>query len=260
MTEPAVIAAQDVSKTFQIPSVRRETLREHVLGFFRPRRVQTLTVLNRVTFDVRRGETVGIMGRNGSGKSTLLRIVCGIYEADAGSVTVRVPVSPVLDLGAGWNRELDAVDNALILATTLGMTLRAARGSLEEILDFAGLQKFANLALKHFSSGMAARLAYAVAFKAVRDVLVIDEIFAVGDAGFKARCEERYRALSSAGYTIVLVSHDPLVISTFCKRAVLLDGGQIVMNDTAPKVADAYVRLVSRPTAVRSVDQAARKS
>src|SRR5438093_6153916 len=167
MTEPAVIAAQDVSKTFQIPSVRRETLREHVLGFFRPRRVQTLTVLNRVTFDVRRGETVGIMGRNGSGKSTLLRIVCGIYEADAGSVTVRVPVSPVLDLGAGWNRELDAVDNALILATTLGMTLRAARGSLEEILDFAGLQKFANLTLKHFSSGMAARLAYAVAFKAV---------------------------------------------------------------------------------------------
>src|SRR5919201_3244851 len=160
MIDPAVIAAHDVCKSFRIPSVRRETVREHVLGFFRPPRVQTLTMLNRVTFDVRRGETVGIMGRNGSGKSTLLRILCGIYEADAGSVTVRVPLSPVLDLGTGWNRELDAVDNALILATILGMTLPQARASLEEILDFAGLQKFANLELKYFSSGMAARLAY----------------------------------------------------------------------------------------------------
>ena len=243
MAEPPVIEARDISKSFRIPSVRRETVREHVLGFFRPPRVETLSVLRQVNLEVNRGETVGIMGRNGSGKSTLLKILCGIYAADSGSVVVRAPVTPILELGVGWNPELDAVDNVMILATILGMTLREARASIEEILAFAGLEKFANLEVKYFSSGMAARLAYAVAFRAVRDVLVLDEIFAVGDAGFKARCEERYRFLSAIGHTVVLVSHDPEMISTFCHRALLLEGGRIVMNDTAENVAKAYIRV-----------------
>ena len=243
MAEPPVIEARDISKSFRIPSVRRETVSEHVRGFFRPPRVETLSVLRQVNLEVNRGETVGIMGRNGSGKSTLLKILCGIYAADSGSVVVRAPVTPILELGVGWNPELDAVDNVMILATILGMTLREARASIEEILAFAGLEKFANLEVKYFSSGMAARLAYAVAFRAVRDVLVLDEIFAVGDAGFKARCEERYRFLSAIGHTVVLVSHDPEMISTFCHRALLLEGGRIVMNDTAENVAKAYIRV-----------------
>ena len=141
------------------------------------------------------------------------------------------------------NPELNAVDNVMILATIIGMTLRQARASIEEILAFAGLEKFANLELKYFSSGMAARLAYSVAFKAVREVLVVDEIFAVGDAGFKARCEERYRELSAAGYTVILVSHDPETVSMFCNRALLLEGGRVVMNDTAENVAKTYVSI-----------------
>ena len=245
MAEPPVIEGRDIAKSFRIPSVRRETVREHVLGFFRPPRVETLEVLRQVSLEVHRGETVGIMGRNGSGKSTLLKILCGIYQADAGSVVVRAPVTPLLELGVGWNPELHAVDNVMILATIMGMTLREARASIEEILAFAGLEKFANLELKYFSSGMSARLAYAVAFTAVRDVLVLDEIFAVGDAGFKARCEERYRALSAAGHTVILVSHDPTTISTFCDRALLLEGGQIVMNDTAEDVAKTYLSVSS---------------
>jgi ABC-type polysaccharide/polyol phosphate transport system ATPase subunit len=246
MTDSPVIEARDVSKSFRIPSVRRETVREHVLGFFRPPPVETLQVLRQVSLEVRRGETVGIMGRNGSGKSTLLKILCGIYEADAGTVVARAPVSPILDLGIGWNPELNAVDNVMILATILGMTLREARASLEEILVFAGVEKFANLEVKFFSNGMAARLAYSVAFKAARELLIIDEIFAVGDAGFKARCEERYRSLSAQGYTVVFVSHDPLIVSAFCKRALLLEGGKIVMSDTGKQVADAYVRVASQ--------------
>jgi ABC-type polysaccharide/polyol phosphate transport system ATPase subunit len=245
MAEPPVIEARDISKSFRIPSVRRETLREHVLGFFRPPPVETLTVLRQVSLEVHRGETVGIMGRNGSGKSTLLKILCGIYEADAGSVVVRAPVIPILELGVGWNSELNAVDNVMILGTIMGMTLTEARASIEEILAFAGLEKFANLELKYFSSGMAARLAYSVAFKAARDVLVVDEIFAVGDAGFKARCEERYRALSAAGYTVILVSHAPETVSTFCSRALLLEGGRVVMNDTAETVAKTYLSVCS---------------
>jgi ABC-type polysaccharide/polyol phosphate transport system ATPase subunit len=245
MAEPPVIEARIISKRFRIPTVRRETVREHVLGFFRPPRVETLQVLRQVSLEVHRGETIGIMGRNGSGKSTLLKILCGIYEADSGSVVVRAPVTPILELGVGWNPDLNAADNVIILATIMGMTLREARASIEEILDFAGLEKFANLELKYFSSGMAARLAYSVAFKVVRDILILDEIFAVGDAGFKARCEERYRTLSAAGYTVILVSHDPATISTFCDRALLLEGGRVVMNDTAENVAKTYLSVSS---------------
>ncbi len=249
MAEPPLIEARQVSKSFQIPAVRRETVREHVLGFFQPPPSETLKVLRDVSLEVRRGETVGIMGRNGSGKSTLLKILCGIYEADSGAVVVRAPVTPILELGIGWNPELDAVDNVLVLATVMGMSLGEARGSVEEILSFAGLERFANLQVKHFSSGMASRLAYSVAFKAVREVLVLDEIFSVGDAGFKARCEDRYRRLSAEGYTVILVSHDPLAVSTFCSRAVLLEGGKIVMDDAGAKVASSYLEVSSHATA-----------
>jgi ABC-type polysaccharide/polyol phosphate transport system ATPase subunit len=245
MAGSSVIEVRNVCKSFRIPTVRWETVREHALGLLQPRAFDVLRVLREVSLDVRRGETVGIMGRNGSGKSTLLKIICGIYEVDSGTVAVRAPVTPILELGIGWNPELDAVDNVLVLATVMGMTLQEARASVDEILEFAGLEKFANMPLRHFSSGMSARLAYSVAFKAVREVLVLDEIFAVGDAGFKARCEERYRRLSAEGYTVILVSHDPTTVSTFCSRALLLEGGQVVMNDSGAKVASAYVTVSS---------------
>jgi ABC-type polysaccharide/polyol phosphate transport system ATPase subunit len=249
MAEPPLIEALRVSKSFRIPAFRRETVREHVLGLFRPPPSETLRVLREVSLEVRRGETVGIMGRNGSGKSTLLKILCGIYEIDSGSLVVRAPVTPILELGIGWNPELDAVDNILVLATVMGMTLHDAKASVEEILTFAGLEKFANLPVKHFSSGMASRLAYSVAFTAAQEILILDEVFAVGDAGFKARCEDRYRRLSADGYTVILVSHDPTAISTFCTRALLLEDGKIVMNDTAETVASAYLNVSSHAAA-----------
>jgi ABC-type polysaccharide/polyol phosphate transport system ATPase subunit len=249
MAEPPVIEAHAISKSFRIPGTRRETVREHVLGFLRRPPVQTLDVLRDVSFEVQRGETIGIMGRNGCGKSTLLKILCGIYEADSGSVIVRAPLVPILELGIGWNPELTAVDNVMILGSILGMTVKEARTSVEEILDFAGLEKFANMELKHFSSGMASRLAYSVAFKATRDILVIDEVFAVGDAGFRARCEDRYRELSAAGCTVVLVSHDPTVIATFCPRAVLLENGRVAMSDTGESVVEAYLSVTKHAAA-----------
>ena len=165
-----------------------------MLGALRPRRFERLQVLDSVSFEVRRGETLGIMGRNGSGKSTLLKIVCGIYPPDRGRVTTRAAITPILELGVGWNPELDAIDNVFLIGSVMGLSLAEIRSSMDEILAFAELERFANLKLKYYSSGMSSRLAYAVAFRAVREVLVLDEIFAVGDAGFKARCEERYRA------------------------------------------------------------------
>ncbi len=188
-----VIEVDSLSKSFEIPSVRRETVREHLFGVIEPRRFERMTVLDNVSFDVREGETLGVMGRNGCGKSTLLKILCGIYTADSGEVRVHAGLTPILELGVGWNPELDAIDNIFLIGAVMGLSLRAVESSLGDILAFAEVERFAHLKLKHYSSGMAARLAYAVAFHAVRDVLVLDEIFAVGDAGFKAKCEERYR-------------------------------------------------------------------
>ena len=240
-----LIEVDKVSKAFRIPSVHRQTIREHLLGVLEPRRFQSLQVLDEVSMEIRRGETVGIMGRNGSGKSTLLKVICGIFLPDQGRVSARAAITPILELGVGWNPDLDAVDNVLLIGSVMGLSLQQIRRSMDEILAFAELERFANLKLMHYSSGMSARLGYAVAFQAVREVLVLDEIFAVGDVGFRERCEERYRQLKSLGHTVIVVSHDPRIISSFCDRALLLDGGHIVMDGASADVADRYVSMLT---------------
>jgi ABC-type polysaccharide/polyol phosphate transport system ATPase subunit len=239
-----VIEVRDVAKQFRIPSVRRDTVREHALDLFRPRTFETLQVLESISFDLQCGDTIGIMGRNGCGKSTLLRIIAGIYRPDRGSVTSLAPITPILELGIGWNPELDAIDNICLLGLVMGMSLPEVRAATDEILAFAEVERFANVKLQHYSSGMASRLAYSVAFKAVRDILVLDEIFAVGDAGFRARCERRYMDLRDAGHTIIMVSHDPRVISTFCPRALLLDGGRVIADGSGADIAKQYLQLL----------------
>ena len=240
-----LVELHGVSKAFWIPTVRRETIREHLLGLLRPRRFSRLQVLDDVSFSVGRGETVGIMGRNGSGKSTLLKILCGVYRVDRGEVRVRAPITPILELGVGWNPELDAVDNVLLVGSVMGLPLRDIHRSMDQILAFAELERFANLKLKYYSSGMASRLGYAVAFRAVREVLVLDEIFAVGDAGFRARCEQRYGELRAAGHTVILVSHNPSTIASFCDRAILLESGRILVEGRGPEVATRYVAMLT---------------
>jgi ABC-2 type transport system ATP-binding protein len=241
----AVLDVRDVAKSFRIPDVHRTTVREHALALFRPRRFRNLRVLDGVTFQLAKGETLAIMGRNGCGKSTLLKIIAGIYAAERGHVVRNAGITPILELGLGWNPELDAVDNVYLMGAVLGLTLGEIRDAMDDILAFAELRPFASLKLQHYSSGMAARLAYAVAFHAVREILVLDEIFAVGDVGFIMRCQERYRALSAAGHAMLLVSHDPRIVTTFCHRAILLEAGTIVMDDTPERVCKEYTRLVT---------------
>ena len=240
-----VLEAHGLSKTFRIPHVERNTVRQHALALFRPRQFRQLRVLDAVSLTLGQGESLGLMGRNGCGKSTLLKILSGIYSADAGRVVRRARITPILELGLGWNPELDAIDNVYLIGAVMGLTLAEIRSAMDEILAFAELEAFANLKLQHYSSGMALRLAYAVAFHAVREVLILDEVFAVGDAGFKLRCENRYRALSAAGHSMILVSHNPLIISGFCHRALLLEGGSVVADGVPDEVCFAYDRLLT---------------
>jgi ABC-2 type transport system ATP-binding protein len=221
-------------------------VREHLFGVLEPRKFERLQVLDRVSFEVRAGETLGIMGRNGCGKSTLLKILCGIYTADAGAVRVHAGITPILELGVGWNPELDAIDNVFLIGAVMGLSLREVERQLDDILGFAEVERFARLRLKHYSSGMAARLAYAVAFHAVRDVLVLDEIFAVGDEGFKTKCEKRYRQLRSEGHSVLLVSHAPHVMANFCDRVLVIEGGRIIADTDAASGVDCYLSTTAR--------------
>jgi ABC-type polysaccharide/polyol phosphate transport system ATPase subunit len=241
-----IIEVRGVSKAFRIPTERRDTLREHVLGLFEPRQFQRLQVLDDISLEVQAGEALGIMGRNGCGKSTLLKIICGILPPDRGDIRANAFITPILELGVGWNPELDAVDNICLVGSVMGLTLGELRKRMGEILDFAELERFAHLKLKHYSSGMSARLAYSVAFAAVRDILVLDEIFAVGDAGFKAKCEGRFRKLHAAGHTVVLVSHDPRSVGQYCDRAVVIDSGRVVLAGNPTTVAQHYVSLLTQ--------------
>ena len=239
----ALIEVHDVAKSFSIPSERRETIREHMLNIGRPRRFERLTVLDGISFELRPGESLGIMGRNGSGKSTLLKIVAGVYLPDRGRVDAHAPITPVLELGVGWQYELDAIDNIAIIGSIMGLTLSEIDRRMADILAFAELERFAHLKLKHYSSGMSERLGYAIAFHAVREVLVLDEVFAVGDAGFKTRCEGRFRDLLRNGHSAILVSHNPVIIGGFCTRALLLEGGRIAQEGTGRAIADRYLTM-----------------
>ena len=247
-----VIDVNHISKTFWVPTVRRDTLRDHAFDLFRHRTADRLDVLRDVSFSVSGGETLGIMGRNGCGKSTLLKIMSGIYQPDSGHVITRAPVTPILELGVGWNPELDAIDNIYLIGSAMGLSLREIRSSIDEILAFAELERFARLKLKHFSSGMGLRLAYSVAFRAVRDVLILDEIFAVGDSGFQKRCEARYRELRSKGHTFVLVSHNTKYVTDLCDRAILVEDGRIHLEGDPARVCAAYKDITARPAVTQS--------
>ena len=219
--------------------------REAIARAFRrgPRRAvrETIWAVKDASFEVREGEILGIIGRNGSGKSTLLKMLSRITAPTAGWVDVAGRVGSLLEIGTGFHQDLSGRENIIVNGAILGMKRREIERKFDEIVAFAGIEPFLDTPVKHYSSGMAARLAYSVAFKAVRDVLILDEILAVGDAGFKQRCEERYRQLRMKGHSMIVVSHNPDLVSRFCDRALLLEEGRFVMDGPSNEVARAYV-------------------
>ncbi|MBV9809313.1 MAG: ABC transporter ATP-binding protein [Solirubrobacterales bacterium] len=241
-TATPVLVARDVSKTFRVPEERRHTLKERALHPRRRIRYQTFRALNDVSFAVQPGEFFGIAGRNGSGKSTLLKCLAGIYGAD-GQIWRRGRLSTLIELGVGFNIDMAARDNVVMNGIMLGLSPKEARKRYESVIEFAELQEFKDLKLKNYSSGMQVRLAFSVAIQVDADILMVDEVLAVGDAAFQQKCFDVFNDLRDRGRTIVFVTHDMGSLQRFCHRALLLERGESVYLGEPREVADRYLEL-----------------
>ena len=221
------IEVRGVDKTFRIPHNRADSIKERITHPLATREYRTLQALRGISFDVRRGEFFGIVGRNGSGKSTLLKIMASIYRADAGRIRVAGRLAPFIELGVGFNPEMTSRENVVLNGVLMGLSRQEARRRLDAVLDFAELREFSDLKLKNYSSGMMVRLAFSVMVQADADVMLIDEVLAVGDAAFAQKCTSVFRERREAGRTIVLVTHDMASVQAFCDRAILIHDSEL---------------------------------
>jgi ABC-type polysaccharide/polyol phosphate transport system ATPase subunit len=240
---PVVIRVQELCKTFRVPDQRIDSLKERLTKPFSRPSYRDLHALRAVSFDVHRGEFFGIVGRNGSGKSTLLKILASIYRADGGRIRMAGRLAPFIELGVGFNLELTARENVVLNGVLMGLGRRQALRRLDAVLEFAELREFIDLKLKNYSSGMMVRLAFAVMVEADADVMLIDEVLAVGDAAFAQKCTDVFREKHRAGKTIVLVTHDMATVQAFCDRAMLIHDGELQYLGDPEETALRYYRL-----------------
>ncbi len=234
------IEVEHVSKAFLLPHQRQTSVKEFFLHPLRKLDYEHHRALDDVSFTVEDGECFGVIGPNGGGKSTLLKIVAGIYRADAGSVRVGGRLSPFIELGVGFHPDLNARDNVRINGTLLGLTPKEIDGRFDEIVRFAELERFVDQQLKNYSSGMQVRLAFAIAIQVPFDVLLLDEVLAVGDQSFQEKCFDTFERFRDEGKSIVLVSHDLASVGTYCDRAMLIQGGRCTAIGSAHDVIGLY--------------------
>ncbi|MDO9352563.1 MAG: ABC transporter ATP-binding protein [Solirubrobacteraceae bacterium] len=237
------VAVEGVSKDFRLASERRQTLKERVVNPRFDREAKVFHVLKDLDFDIKRGEFFGIVGRNGSGKSTLLKCLAGIYQLDKGKISIAGRLSTFIELGVGFNPDLAARDNIVLNGIMLGLSPKQAAARVDQVIAFAELEDHVDLKLKNYSSGMQVRLAFSVLTQVDADVLLIDEVLAVGDAAFQAKCFQVFRQLSEAGKTIVLVTHDMSSVARLCDRAMLLEDGVMKAIGDPEEVAEQYLSL-----------------
>jgi ABC-type polysaccharide/polyol phosphate transport system ATPase subunit len=234
---------EHVSKTFRIPHRKYSTLKERALHPLSSRTYDELHAVNDVSVEIAEGEFFGIVGRNGSGKSTLLKCLAGIYEVDAGKIEMRGRLAPFIELGVGFNMDLAARDNVIINAVMLGMSRKEAQERFDDIIAFAELEEFLDLKLKNYSSGMQVRLAFSVAIQADAEIVLVDEVLAVGDAAFQQKCFEQFQKLKDAGKTIIFVTHDMGAVERLCDRALLIERGNVVDIGEPHAIARKYNEL-----------------
>ena len=241
MSRVGSVEIRNVSKTFKIPHENRTTIKEYFLHPLRRVDYERNRALKDVSFRVEPGEFFGVVGPNGSGKSTLLRIIAGIYVADSGQIAVNGLLSPFVELGVGFNIDLSARDNVRLNATLLGLSRQEIDDKFEEILAFAELERFVDQKLKNYSSGMLVRLAYSVAIQVPFDILLLDEVLAVGDESFQQKCFATFDRFKADGKTVIFVSHALSEMERFCDRLLLLQNGHVRAVGAPEDVIAEYV-------------------
>jgi ABC-type polysaccharide/polyol phosphate transport system ATPase subunit len=240
---PVAIAAAGLKKSFRIPTHRVDSFKERVVRPFAGRDFRELRALDGISFEIRQGEFFGIVGRNGSGKSTLLKLLASIYRADAGTIHMAGRLAPFIELGVGFNPELTARENVVLNGVMMGLTPQETRNRLDAIVEFAELEEFIDLKLKNYSSGMLVRLAFSLLMEVDADILLIDEVLAVGDAAFQQKCADAFRQMKAQGKTVVLVTHEMSTVEDYCHRAMLIDEGHIQHLGDPAEVGRRYLRL-----------------
>jgi ABC-2 type transport system ATP-binding protein len=235
------IRVENVSKTFRLPHEKTTSLKSLVINLGRGRTYEKQQALEDVSFEVKKGEFFGIVGRNGSGKSTLLKMLAGIYSPSRGRIHVDGKLTPFIELGVGFNPELTGRENVFLNGALLGFSRREMARMYDEIVEFAELERFMDQKLKNYSSGMQVRLAFSIAIQAKSNILILDEVLAVGDAAFQQKCFDYFEDLKGQKSTVVFVTHDMDAVRRFCDRAIYIDAGHLTHSGTPQDIADVYL-------------------
>lgn len=240
-TSDNIIVVKNLKKTFSIPLEASSGIKQKLINSLKGRKgYREFTPLDGVSFTVKKGEFYGIVGKNGSGKSTLLKTLAGIYHPQAGSVKIKGTLVPFIELGVGFNPELSGRENVYLNGALLGFSHDEVDDMYEEIVEFAELEDFMEERLKNYSSGMQVRLAFSIAIKAHGDILLLDEVLAVGDAAFQQKCCDYFETLRQERQTVVLVTHDMNAVKRFCSKAMVISGGKIEKIGTPEEIAEIY--------------------
>lgn len=237
------IAVNNVSKSFRLPVEGVNSIKNLIVGGFKGNKYETLEVLKDISLEIKHGEFFGIVGRNGSGKSTLLKLLAGIYTPDTGSIDVIGKLTPFIELGVGFNPELTGKENIYLNCALFGLSRSDVREIYDEIVDFAELHEFMDQKLKNYSSGMQVRLAFSIAIQSKSDILLFDEVLAVGDASFQRKCFDKFEEYKSQKKTVILVSHNMADVRKFCTNALLIADGKIVDYGDPRNIAMKYEEL-----------------
>lgn len=252
MMENRALEIRHVSKSFKLPHEKHTSLKSMFIKPFSGKKgYERQHVLKDISFEVQKGEFFGIVGRNGGGKSTLLKLLASIYAPDKGVVQVNGKLVPFIELGVGFNPELTGRDNIYLNGALLGFSDKEIDEIYDDIVEFAELEKFMDQKLKNYSSGMQVRLAFSVATRSKADILLVDEVLAVGDVAFQRKCYDYFSSLKRTGKTVIFISHDMNAIREYCDRVMLIEKGEVVEVGSAEKIAEEYMRLFAGPQAAQ---------